>query len=155
MGSKAYFTSTRRRPWSLGVLTAALLILSACAKTPVVVEKPPVPGLPPPEMVKGPEQNARAAPRLAAAHSLIQEGYHRLASGDYDGAIRLLERAVGIHPGNGPGYFYLAEAWLGKTDFQRADRFNELATLYLRHDPEWLRQARLQKRRITAGKDGP
>ena len=74
---------------------------------------------------------------------------------DFDRAIRALERAVGVNPTDGPGYFYLAEAWLGKQNFEMAARFNGLACLYLRDDPAWSKRAKQQKARIGQGLAGP
>ncbi|MDY6823423.1 MAG: tetratricopeptide repeat protein [Thermodesulfobacteriota bacterium] len=134
-----------------GILLPVLLVvwLSACAGVPPVSEKPPDKGLPSPEMVEAPGQPGHAGhARMAAAHNLVQSGFQRLQKKDYDGAIRVLERAVGIQPDNGSAYYYLAEAWLAQKHYQRAARFNELARLYLRDDSDWARRAEFQKQRI-------
>jgi hypothetical protein len=39
---------------------------------------------------------------------------------------------------------------MGKKDFNRAARFNEMALLYLRDDPQWLKRAREQKEEILS-----
>lgn len=91
---------------------------------------------------------------MMASHSLTLEGYQLLQKNDFDGAIRILERAVGINPSDGPGYFYLAEAWIGKNNFNLASQFNRLAAMYLRDDPAWVRQAEFQKKRIKTGLKG-
>lgn len=145
-------------PLLRALLPVVLVIsLSACASMRPVTEEPPEEGLPTPEMVRAPglsghEGHAEDA-RAAAAHNLVLRGFQRLQARDYDGAVRLLERAVGIHPDNGPAYFYLAEAWLTKAHYDRAARFNDLATLYLRDDPAWRRRAASQKDRISRGID--
>jgi len=84
-----------------------------------------------------------------ASHSLTTGGYELLEKGDADGALRLLEKAVGINPSDGPGYYYLAEAWIAKSDYTQAARFNKLAEIYLRRDRTWASRARDQKRRIN------
>ncbi|MFP4445532.1 MAG: tetratricopeptide repeat protein [Desulfosudaceae bacterium] len=135
------------------LLTAVLLLLlSACAGTrPAPVPEPvPETGLPQPEMVittghKGQIPDAR----VSAAHSLTRQGFNLLRNEDYDSAIRVLERAVGVNPADGPGYFYLAEAWLAKGNRERAARFNDLAALYLRGDRQWACRAAAQQERIS------
>jgi tetratricopeptide (TPR) repeat protein len=124
-----------------------MLFFSACARVAVMPE--PDTGLPAPALTS-PGDPSGAAPdaRMAAAHSLTVEGYRLFEQKDYDGAIRTLERAVGINPADGPAYFYLAEAWLQKENLALAARFNELATLYLRNNPAWSQQAEHQKKRI-------
>ena len=132
------------------LLTAvALLLLSACAGMRPAPLAEPDQGLPPPEIVTTSGDKDRTPDaRVAAAHSLTRQGYRLLQDGDFDGAIRVLERAVGVHPADGPGYFYLAEAWLAKGDCGRAARFNDLAALYLRGDRQWARRAAAQQERI-------
>lgn len=154
MVSLIYFNNSRLRLNGF-VLLAVMLILTGCTiKKPVVVDTGGRPALPAPTMVTPRGSNDQATEsRIAAAHSLIREGYQLLQNKDYDGAIRVLERAVGINPNDGPGYFYLAEAWLAKKDFDLAARFNGLATLYLRSDPAWSRQARIQQLRIERDKE--
>ncbi len=129
---------------------AVLLILTACAG----VTPPPAPetGLPAPEMAAPPAAAGQSPDsRGLAAYSLIQEAYRLLKNGHADAAIRVLERAVGLNPADGPGYFYLAEAWLQKGNSELAARFNDLARLYLRGDTVWAQRASLQKERIDKG----
>lgn len=130
-------------------LTAALLLFSGCAGTRPGPVAEPEAGQALPEIAeKSGETDRSPDSRVAAAHSLIRAGYRLLQNQDYNGAIRMLERAVGVNPADGPGYFYLAEAWLAKGNCDRAARFNELAVLYLRGDRKWTRWAEAQKERI-------
>lgn len=131
------------------LLLVGLLALSACSLIQPRPETAPDMGLPSPEIV-GTDDQLEQTPdsRMLASHSLTLTGYQLLQAKDYDGAIRTLERAVGINPADGPGYFYLAEAWLAKNNFNLATQFNGLASLYLRHDPTWSERARIQKKRI-------
>jgi len=85
---------------------------------------------------------------MLAAHSLTREGYRLLMENNFNGAIRVLERAVGVNPANGPGYYYLAEAWLGKENFDLAFQFNRLASIYLRNDKGWSGLVLSQQKRI-------
>lgn len=155
MASSIYSINTRFRPGGV-LLLAMLLLLTGCTiKKPVITDAGERPVLPPPAMFAPPGSTGQdTEARMAASHSLTREGYQLLQNKDYDSAIRVLERAVGIAPNNGPGYFYLAEAWLEKENFNLAARFNTLAVLYLRSDPNWSRQARAQTQRIERGRTG-
>lgn len=107
--------------------------------------------LPAPEMIAPPDKSkGYQDSRTIASHNLTSQGYALLERGDIDGALRLLERAVGINPSDGPGYYYLAEAWIAKGNLDQASRFNTLASIYLRKDRSWSRQAKGQKKRIAA-----
>jgi len=88
--------------------------------------------------------------RAAASHNLTSQGYKRLQKGDTDGALRLLERAVGINPSDGPAYYYLAEAWLAKGNLPMAARFNKLAATYLGNERNWAVRAKDQTKRINS-----
>ncbi|MFZ5564382.1 MAG: tetratricopeptide repeat protein [Thermodesulfobacteriota bacterium] len=154
MGLKTCSISVPPRGAFFCALMAALLALTACARVAPAPEPEPETGLPAPAIV-GVTDDPGQAPdsRTLASHSLTREGFRLLEQKDYDGAIRVLERAVGINPGDGPAYFYLAEAWMGRKNFKLASQFNGLAALYLRNDPAWSRRAGLQKERIEkAGK---
>lgn len=63
-------------------------------------------------------------------------------------ALRILERAVSLHPTNGRNYYYMAEAWLMKGNVSQAREFNRLAEMYLRDDPEWKGRVSAQGERI-------
>ncbi|WP_300673488.1 tetratricopeptide repeat protein [Desulfoluna sp.] len=105
--------------------------------------------LPSPELVAPPDKaRGYTDSRTLASHSLTSQGYQLLETGDADGALRLLEQAVGINPADGPGYYYLAEAWIAKSNFSQAARFNKLAEIYLRKDRVWALRAKDQKSRI-------
>lgn len=110
--------------------------------------------LPAPELIAPPDKSqGYSDSRTIASHTLTSQGYELLEKGDIDGALRLLERAVGINPSDGPGYFYLAEVWLAKDNLPLSARFNKLATIYLRKDREWARRAKNQKLRIESKRD--
>lgn len=147
-------TACLKKVYGPGLWLTAILMISACAG----VTPPPQreTGLPAPEMVSPPASTGHADDsRRLASYSLIREGYELLAKNNFEGAIRVLERAVGINPADGQGYYYLAEAWLGKADFELAARFNDLAGLYLRDNPVWSRRVLWQKERIEKGPSGP
>lgn len=134
-----------------------IFFLAACAGIHPVPEKETEKdlGLPTPEIIEKPNSEGQAFDsRMMASHNLTQKGYLLLKQNDFDGAIRLLERAVGINPSDGPGYFYLSEAWLGKKNFNLAKQFNGLALLYLRSNLSWTDRAHLQKKRIERGLNG-
>ena len=80
---------------------------------------------------------------------LTHEGLQRLQEGNFDGAIRLLEQAIGLNPNNGQSYYYLAQAWLKKGMFSEAKEFNRLAQTYLKDDMNWLMKAEKQAIQIS------
>ena len=124
-----------------------IIALSGCASG---LRKPEsTTGLPMPELTAPPnKERGYQDSRTLAAHNLTIKGHALLEKGDLDGSIRLLERAVGLNPSDGPGYYFLAEAWLAKGDLDLARRFNKLAAIYLRREPSWARRAADQMRRI-------
>lgn len=150
------------RPAVYILLMVGMMMLSACAGLQPVRDRPgqtrsPAPETPVEEDIDAPAPEIEDKPddsgegkdyRMAASHNLTRRGQELIQKKKYDRAIRVLERAVGIHPGDGRAYFYLAQAWLGKKDLNRAARFNEMAILYLRDDPAWKRRARDQKEKI-------
>lgn len=125
------------------LLLSTIAGLSGCTLKTPVTDGHHRDALPAPEMVaKQPDS------RMVASHSLTREGYAFLNSGDYNSAIRVLERAISINPSDGPGYYYLAEAWVGKNNYNLALQFNRLAGIYLRKDNHWNRLSLAQKTRI-------
>ncbi len=87
--------------------------------------------------------------REHASRALTHDGRILVIKKDYDGAIRILERAVGINPHDGQSYFYLAEAWIGKKNYSLASQFNKLAEIYLKNDHNWPEKTTAQKKRIN------
>ncbi len=75
--------------------------------------------------------------RELASQELSRQAMIFLDTGEPDRAIRQLERAINLNPGNGQSYYYLSEAWLAKGDAEQAKEFNRLAELYLKDDPDW------------------
>jgi predicted Zn-dependent protease len=89
-----------------------------------------------------------------AALELTEEARILLDEGRTGDAIRLLERAVNLHPDSGRSYYYLAEAWIARGDLRQADEFNGLAEAYGDGGREWRTKVRRQKERIAKG-SGP
>lgn len=85
----------------------------------------------------------------AAARELTERGRSHLADGRPDAAIRELERALSLNPADGRTVYYLAEAWLMKTDAERAEQFNRLAEDLFADHPDWLRRIARQADRIA------
>jgi predicted Zn-dependent protease len=83
-----------------------------------------------------------------ASLRLTEQARLLIASKKPDRAIRTLERAINIDPGNGQNYYYMAEAWSMKGSKRQALEFNRLAGLYLEKDAVWLMKVRKQKERI-------
>jgi predicted Zn-dependent protease len=84
-----------------------------------------------------------------AALALSEKGQAYLRDGKPDEAIRVLERAINLHPRNGENYYYLAEAWLLKGNAAQAKEFNHLAAIHTATDPEWIRRVQAQNVRIN------
>jgi len=99
------------------------------------------------EIVK--EESSRNSSRIIASYSLTKEGGRLIEKGDIDGAISILERAIGINSKDGKGYYYLAEAWIKKGNLKLAAQYNKLACIYLRNDRRWKGFAEQQVRRIS------
>ena len=87
-------------------------------------------------------------PRELASLQLIDQAKALLDQNRPDDAIRLLERAINLHPQNGETYFYLAEAWLKKGNIPQAREFHSLAGIYLKKDRQWSSRMASQKIRI-------
>jgi tetratricopeptide (TPR) repeat protein len=86
--------------------------------------------------------------RKQVADALTEKGRLRLKAGQVDAAIRLFEKALSQSPRFGPGYYYLAEAWLTKPNVTQAQAFHDQAALYLGEQPDWRRRVADQQRRI-------
>jgi tetratricopeptide (TPR) repeat protein len=128
--------------WRYGRMAVILLLLASCR--PVLIPPPapapptptgapesaPVP--PPPDAVK---EELRQREQVAAA--LTDQGRGLLDAGRVDAALRLFEQAVSQSPHYGPGYYYLAEAWLQKNNGPQAGAFHDQAKLYLRDQAGW------------------
>jgi tetratricopeptide (TPR) repeat protein len=142
----------------LGCLLA-LLLLAAC-KTPVPRPWEGSPATPPPGETAVsskplPDESA-ALNRQQAAAALTDRGRALLADGQIDPSMRLFEQALSLAPRYGPGYYYLAEAWLAKNDWHQAREFHRQAALYLRADGAWdVRVARQQDRIDRAAAETP
>lgn len=128
-------------------LVCMALSVSGCAE---------VMGPPPPLLPQGPppqeERPARIpeslSPRALASLRLTEQGRLFLEAGKPDEAIRVLERAISLHPISVQNYYYLAEAWLLKGNVTQAQECNRLAILYLEQEPEWRVRVMAQKDRI-------
>ena len=94
------------------------------------------------------EVESRPGPARLASLQLMEQGRMLLGDNKPDEAIRILERAVNLHPGNGGNYYYLAEAWLMKGNVRQAGEFNALAAMYLRDQGEWRGRLLSQEKRI-------
>jgi hypothetical protein len=79
---------------------------------------------------------------------MTEQGRELLKRKKVDDAIRVLERAVSLNPGNGQNYYYLAEAWLQKGNISQAEEFNSLAGTYLEGNQNWMLKVEEQKKRI-------
>ena len=86
--------------------------------------------------------------RNQVAAAFTSKGRNLLKAGRVDSAIRLFEKALSQSSRYGPGYYYLAEAWLLKNSVAQAQAFHGQAVLYLHHQSEWGDRLDDQKKRI-------
>lgn len=121
----------------LNILLVVALCLPAvgCMKPALTHEPPPSPESP-------------ATPRVLASLQLTEQGRSLLNKGQPDAAIRVLERAINLNPGNGENYYYLSESWLQKGEAKQAKEFNHLAEIYLTEYPDWTVRIARQKDKI-------
>ena len=103
----------------------------------------------PPEPVE-PGTAEKPDPRTTASLRLTEQARLLIESKKPDQAVRTLERAINIDPGNGQNYYYLSEAWLMKGNAGQALSFNRLAEVYLEKDAVWMMKVRKQRERIEA-----
>lgn len=126
-----------------GMVVLAGLMLSGCA-TPVGEVGPPSRATP-----EEPEQAAKPDPRALTSMRLTDQARLRLEAGRPDEAIRILERAVNLDPGNGRNFYFLAEAWLIKGALGQAREYNRLAGIYLDDEGDsWKHRIKKQKEKI-------
>ena len=147
---------------AIGVVTFGCTVTSPRPAPPrspssLPSSSPPSPAKPEgaviPEEPKEPVE--RPSPRAMASLQLTEQGQELLERKKVDDAIRVLERAVSLNPGNGRNYYYLAEAWLQKRNINQANEFNSLAGIYLEGDRTWMLRVEEQKKRIQKGPFAP
>ena len=83
-----------------------------------------------------------------ASLQLTEQARRYLEKKDLESAIRILERAITLHPGNGENYYLLADAWALKKNIEQAMEFNRLAEMYLKQDRTWMERIEAQRRYI-------
>ncbi len=96
-----------------------------------------------------PQKPAGPSPRALASLKLTDQGRRHIETGEADRAIRVLEQAISLNPGNGQNYYYLSEAWLMKSFPAKARQFNRLAESHLTGDRDWEKLVTRQAERIT------
>jgi tetratricopeptide (TPR) repeat protein len=77
-------------------------------------------------------------PALAASLRATEEARKELADGKLDEAMRSLNPAVSIDPGNPYAYFYLARVYMQRQDFAQALTFFQRAEINFASNPDWL-----------------
>lgn len=102
----------------------------------------PTPTLPPPEPPRSesldPIIATAAAPNVAAALRLIEQGRQALEAGNYEKALGSFERGVAIDPTNTYGYYFLARYHYEQKSYAQAVAFaNRAAVLAANDDPTW------------------
>ncbi|MFH1103072.1 MAG: tetratricopeptide repeat protein [Pseudomonadota bacterium] len=89
-----------------------------------------------------------ATPMQVASLRLTEQARWYLEKKDSESAIRILERAITLHPSNGENYYLLADAWALKKNIEQAMEFNRLAEMYLKQDRTWMERIEAQRRHI-------
>lgn len=137
------------------LLSGLSLLVSGCATItpePVVYpEEAPESHFIVPEQYQD-DDAEKITPQTIASLKLAEQARMLLESKRADEAIRILERAINIDPGNGQNYYFLSEAWLLKGNKIQAREFNRIAGIHLNNDPSWMSMIRQQKNRIMIGK---
>lgn len=128
--------------WALAALLCVALARCAAAPSPRPSPEPAAP------REKNVETRQEPSPRSVASLQLTEQARLLIQENKPDQALRVLERAVALHPANGRNYYYMAEAWLMKGNPSQAAEFNKLAALYLRDEPEWTIRVKAQEGRI-------
>jgi hypothetical protein len=95
------------------------------------------------------EKPIQPSPRVQASLKLTDQGRRMLDEKKPDKAIRVLEQAISLNPGDGRNYYYLSQAWLMKKFVAEARKFNYLAESHVKGDEDWMRRVARQAERIT------
>ena len=130
-------------PIKIVFLTLLALLLAGCPKPILKTESSKS------EETTISAEAAEGNPRVVAALQLTDQGRRLLEDRQPDKAIRALEQAVSLDPGNGQNYYYLAEAWLMKGSAAQAKEFNHLAEIHLKEDSAWMIRVAQQADRIA------
>ncbi len=135
--------------WLYLMLAAMLLVACKSAVSPptgaIPGQRPPDASDPPSD--PAPDEDA-GREREQAATALTDRGRTLMADGQIDPAMRLFEQALSLAPRYGPGYYYLAEAWMAKNNWPQARAFHRQAALYLEDNSAWKGRVARQRRRI-------
>jgi tetratricopeptide (TPR) repeat protein len=71
---------------------------------------------------------------MVASAQWVQEGMGAIEAGDYNRAVTLLERAIGVEPNNGHAFYYYGLAMGERGDPRAALNFLRKAEILLRGD---------------------
>jgi len=104
-------------------------------------ESPPLPApakKPQPKKLK--KDEAAKSPQRQASMQQVNQAKAQLERGRPDTAIRTLEKAVRIDPGNGEAFIVLARAWKQKGERRKALEFAKKAELLCQKQPAKLKE---------------
>jgi tetratricopeptide (TPR) repeat protein len=133
--------------WFSVALAGLMLVSCKTVVAPPSGERPAT--LPSGEAAAPPRPHESAAlKRQQAAAALTDRGRVLMADGQIDPAMRLFEQALSLAPQYGPGFYFLAEAWLAKNNWSQAREFHHQAARYLRTDGDWEARVAQQRRRV-------
>ena len=134
--------------FSIAALCLLVIALAGCVKDRPVGETGAIREEIASEEQSEPPKPAGPSPRALASLKLTDQGRRHIETGEADSAIRVLEQAISLNPGNGQNYYYLSEAWLMKGFAAEARQFNHLAESYLTDDKDWEKLVTRQAERI-------
>ena len=120
------------RPW--WGITAVLVLVSGCLQP---LGEPPT-GEPPLKPITGRMTDPSQTGQQEASLQLTDQGRQLLASGRWDEAGSVFQKAISLYPNNPYAYYYLAQARYAKRDYNQSLAPLRQAELYLSGDPAWL-----------------
>jgi tetratricopeptide (TPR) repeat protein len=116
------------------VLAVAFYLLTGCIPPS---EELPV-GEPPLKPITGRTTDPSRTGQQEASLQLTDQGRQLLASGRWDEAASVFQKAISLYPNNPYAYYYLAQARYLKKDYGRSLPPLGQAELFLSGDPSWL-----------------
>jgi type IV secretory pathway VirB10-like protein len=96
-----------------------------------------------PQPKESKKEKAAKSPQRQASMQQVNQARGQLEKGRSDAAIRTLEKAVRIDPGNGEAFILLARAWRQKGERRKALEFAKKAELLYQKQPAKLKEVYL------------
>ncbi|MBI3611064.1 MAG: tetratricopeptide repeat protein [Nitrospirae bacterium] len=133
------------------IVLAAFLLLPGCVPHP---EEPPM-GEPPLTRITNRTTDPSQTGQQEASLQLTDQGRQLLASGRWDEAGSVFQKAISLHPNNPYAYYYLAQTRYLEKDYGQSFPPLRQAELYLSGDPSWLARVYALRGRIDEALSKP